>query len=176
MIIIYLSAIEDEKEKSKFMKLYDKYSGLMYYTARQLTNDESKVADIVHETFMHIINRLDIIRTENDNETAALIYKMTCYCGVDYLRKEKNILLLDDIQEFQEDIVRETTVVETVYIKEIMRIIKEMDEMYSVPLKLKVDGYKIEEIANLLGISKENVKVRIHRARKIVKDRLENVK
>ena len=89
MIAIYLSAITDEEEKSKFMMLYDKYAGLMYYTARQLTDDENKAADIVHETFIRIISKLDIIRTENGNETTALIYKMTRYCGIDYLRKEK---------------------------------------------------------------------------------------
>ncbi len=173
MIAIYLSAITDEEEKSKFMMLYDKYAGLMYYTARQLTDDENKAADIVHETFIRIISKLDIIRTENDNETTALIYKMTRYCGIDYLRKEKNMLLLDDVQTYEENTADDNVMVDTVYIKEIMKIIKEMDEMYSVPLQLKADGYKTDEIAALLGISKENVKVRIHRARKIVKERLE---
>ena len=63
--------------------------------------------------------------------------------------------------------------VDTVYINDIMAIIADMDPMYGIPLQLKTEGYTISEIASFLGITAENVKVRIHRARKILKDKLE---
>ena len=44
---------------------------------------------------------------------------------------------------------------------------------YKTPLLLKVQGYKVSEIADFLNISPENVKVRLHRARKIILSGLE---
>lgn len=48
-----------------------------------------------------------------------------------------------------------------------------MNENYKTPLLLKVQGYKVSEIADFLNISPENVKVRLHRARKIILTGLE---
>ena len=160
------------EKNNKFRKLYDKYVGFVYYTARQFTGEQSEAEDIVQETFLKIFNKMDIIRTDTEYETTAFIYKITRYSSIDYLRKKSNTVFLDDLQR-EEEIAIDSTMVDVIYIKDIMKIINTMDDMYSVPLQLKIDGYKIDEIADLLGITKENVKIRIHRARKMIKDRLE---
>lgn len=36
MIMIYLSMIDIEEDKSKFIKIYDKYKNLMFYLAREI--------------------------------------------------------------------------------------------------------------------------------------------
>lgn len=174
MLIFYLSTIEDRTEKSRFRQIYDKYGGLMYYVAKQLTDSQQEAEDIVHETFLRIIDNLDIIRAENEEETKSLIYTMTRYCGIDYLRKNKKELLIDDLssEEIIDNEADADIMIDTVYIKDIMEIIRNMDEMYSTPLQMKIDGYTTNEIASFLGITAENVKVRIHRARKILKERL----
>lgn len=52
-------------------------------------------------------------------------------------------------------------------------LVQSMDEKYKTPLLLKVQGYKVSEIADFLNISPGNVKVRLHRARKIILTGLE---
>lgn len=172
MIELNLPGESELDSKDKIRDLYKKYAGLIYYTATQLTDDKNEAEDILQETFVRIISKIDIIRTDNDREVAAFIYKVTRFCGIDYLRKKKNVLLLDDIPR-QDNFSDGEMLVDAVYIKEVAEIIRNMDEMYSVPLQLKADGYRIEEIAQLLGLTPENVKVRIHRGRKMIKDRLE---
>lgn len=49
----------------------------------------------------------------------------------------------------------------------------QLDEIYQSPLKLRVQGYKISEIAELLDIEPGNVKVRLPRARNILLRELE---
>lgn len=176
MLLFYLSAIPDEKQKGRFRSLYDKYAGLMLYAAKQLTDDDKIAEDIVHETFLRIIDKIDIIRTETEDETTAFIYTLTRYCGVDYLRKNKMMPLADDdntLEYYTTAHDEEQRMIDAVYINDIVEIIEKMDEKYSMPLQLKVNGYKISEIAQLLNISEETVKVRIHRARKMIIERLE---
>ena len=174
MLLVYLSAIEDSQKKSRFKLFYEKYSGLIYYAAGKVTENPTEREDIVHETFLRIISQFDTIRTENEKETISLVYTITKYCGVDYLRKNRKELLIDDLP--QEEIAWEESdadfMIDKVYISDIVKAITEMNPMYSIPLQLKTDGYTIEEIAVFLGISQQNVKVRIHRARKMLKREL----
>ena len=174
MLLVYLSAIEDSQKKSSFKLFYEKYSGLIYYAAGKVTENPTEREDIVHETFLRIISQFDTIRTENEKETISLVYTITKYCSIDYLRKNRKELLLDDLP--QDEIPLEEAdadfMIDKVYINDIVKAIAKMDTMYSIPLQLKTDGYTIEEIAAFLGISQQNTKVRIHRARKILKREL----
>ena len=63
--------------------------------------------------------------------------------------------------------------IDKMYINNIMDAIEKMDPMYAIPLQLKTDGYTLAEIASFLDITQQNAKVRIHRARKILKQELE---
>ena len=51
-------------------------------------------------------------------------------------------------------------------LQEAIERVKELSDDYRTPLELKVQGYKIEEIARFMNVSQQVVKVRIHRARK----------
>ena len=175
MLLIYLSAIEDRREKSRFRLFYEKYIGLIYYTARQLTDNPTEIEDIVHETFLRIISQFSSVRTENEKETISLVYTITKYCAIDYLRKNRRELYLEELPK-DEILVQETDedfMIDKMYINNIMDAIEKMDPMYAIPLQLKTDGYTLAEIASFLDITQQNAKVRIHRARKILKQELE---
>ena len=47
---------------------------------------------------------------------------------------------------------------------------KQMDDKYRDPLDLRMMGYSIQEIAEILEITPQNAKVRLHRARQILKE------
>lgn len=175
MLLIYLSAIEDRREKSRFRLFYEKYAGLVYYTARQLTDNPTEIEDIVHETFLRLISQFASVRTENEKETISLVYTITKYCAIDYLRKNRRELYLEELPK-DEILAQETDedfMIDKMYINNIMDAIEKMDPMYAVPLQLKTDGYILKEIAAFLDITEENAKVRIHRARKMLKKELE---
>ena len=45
---------------------------------------------------------------------------------------------------------------------------KQMDDKYRDPLDLRMMGYSIQEIAEILEITPQNAKVRLHRARQMI--------
>ena len=56
--------------------------------------------------------------------------------------------------------------------KEITTAIHELPEIFKTPFQLYFDGYKYQEIADILSEPLGTVKSRIHFARKLLKDRL----
>jgi len=57
-------------------------------------------------------------------------------------------------------------------VKEINEAIHQLPEIFKTPFTLYFDGYKYQEIADVLGEPLGTVKSRIHFARKLLKDRL----
>ena len=57
-------------------------------------------------------------------------------------------------------------------VKEINEAIHQLPEIFKTPFMLYFDGYKYQEIADVLGEPLGTVKSRIHFARKLLKDRL----
>jgi RNA polymerase sigma-70 factor (ECF subfamily) len=56
--------------------------------------------------------------------------------------------------------------------KEISEAIYQLPEIFKVPFQLYFDGYKYQEIADVLAEPLGTVKSRIHFARKLLKERL----
>jgi RNA polymerase sigma factor (sigma-70 family) len=56
--------------------------------------------------------------------------------------------------------------------KEINEAIHQLPEIFKVPFRLYFDGYKYQEIADVLAEPLGTVKSRIHFARKLLKERL----
>lgn len=175
MILVYLSMIETQEDKDKFQKIYDQYNGLIKHVARKLTNDEQNVEDIVQETFLRIVKSIKVLRYENDKEFRSLIGIMTKHCGYRYLSKNKNIITMDSeeyIDYTNDNIDFEKVVIDKLYLDHIIEMIDSLDMKYQSALRLSVKGYKSEEIAAILDISPENVRIRVHRAKKIILERI----
>lgn len=57
----YLTMIDSEEDKSKFEKLYLTYRQTMFYVANRIIKDEYIAEDIVHQSFLRLINHLTFI-------------------------------------------------------------------------------------------------------------------
>lgn len=68
----------------------------------------------------------------------------------------------------------ETIAIDALSFEELIAMVSQMDDRYRAPLELKLQGYQVKEIATILNITQENVKVRIFRARKMILDKLES--
>lgn len=53
-MLIYLSLIDGEEDKSKFEQLYLSYRHLMHHVALGILKDHHKAEDAVHEAFIRI--------------------------------------------------------------------------------------------------------------------------
>lgn len=162
---------------SKFEHIYTKYRGLMFYTAKGVLQDSYLAEDAVHETFLDIIRIIDSIRANNEKELSQFLRVLTHHKAVDMVRKctrqKKSDTEIEDLDLSKSDVNVETIVLDKIDYENMLLLVQSMDEKYKTPLLLKVQGYKVSEIADFLNISPGNVKVRLHRARKIILTGLE---
>ncbi len=176
MLSFYLSMIESEEDKSKFRLIYENYRLLIYHEAHKLTDDKFMVEDIAQETFLKIIKSIKKLRYDNEKEFAGLVGIMTRNCGLNLLRSNNKYYYPEEMprqEDETESTDREKVVIDHMTLQDVMRIIEKMDPRYSEPLRLKVHGYSSDEIGELLGISPQNARIRIHRAKKIIAEKLE---
>ena len=110
-------------------------------------------------------------------ETDHIHLDLTHHKAVDMVRKctrqKKSDTEIEDLDLSKSDVNVETIVLDKIDYENMLLLVQSMDEKYKTPLLLKVQGYKVSEIADFLNISPGNVKVRLHRARKIILTGLE---
>jgi RNA polymerase sigma-70 factor (ECF subfamily) len=169
MLLFVLESLPP-KYKSKVEKLYYDYRNDMLYTALAIVKDHSQAEDIVQLAFIRIIKHIGRISSIPADEVKGYVIYIVKNLSLDYLRKQKkdNTISYESI-EFTVDDGRplENIAMLDLDLNTVKEKLREMDEKYSLPLILK---YTLEfshaEIADLLDISVENVKVRCHRGRK----------
>ncbi len=169
MLFFVLDALPP-KYRSKVEKLYHEYRSDMLYTAVAIVKDYSHAEDIVQHAFIRIIKHIGKINALPGSEVKGYIIYIVRNLSFDFLRKQKNSKTVSyETMEYSpaggetlENIAMLDFELSTVKQK-----LMEMDDKYSLPLILK---YTLEfshaEIADLLDISIENVKIRCHRGRK----------
>lgn len=178
MLTFYLSLLETDEQRNKFEQIYAEYTGLMYHVSLGIIKDPHLAEDCVHETFLRIIRTIDEVRVDNRKELKQYLLLLTRHCTIDHIRKldrerpETDNMLEQHINTTSpdpEDIVLNAQVFERA-----VQAIQSLSDLYRVPLTLKLQGYRIKEIAVLLAVTENAVKQRIHRARTRVQAALED--
>ena len=174
MLMFYLAMLDTPEQKSKFQMIYENYTGQILQTAHSLARNYMDAEDIAQDVFLKIINNIDTIQTENPLRLRALIIQMTKFASIDLLRKKKHKENpIDSINDWEQFPAVTTDIEECVFSHELINMavnfVSQMDEKYRAPLTLAVLGYRIKEIASLLGMSEANTKVRISRARHMLR-------
>lgn len=178
MLAIYLSLLETEAQRDKFEWLYQRYAGLLYQVAFSVVKEHFLAEDVVHETFLILIRMIDEVRTDDPKETAKFLKVIAHNKAIDTLRKlDKMQPWSNDALEYQAE--ERQTDPESVAINEesferLVNCVKSMDELYRAPLELRMQGYKITQIAKFLEMNPQTVKVRLYRARKMLLQQLED--
>ncbi len=163
-----------------FATLHNRYEQkIRHYLERLVGEEESK--DLTQEVFIRVNESLKTFRGEAMPST--WIYKIATNAALDRMRKNKRsrmLLPLDEGGE-REDMnvwtgeIRATD--QHVIRKEmndcIRNIVSGLPETYRVVIVLSdIEGFKNEEMAQILGLSLETVKMRLHRARAKLKEEL----
>jgi RNA polymerase sigma-70 factor (ECF subfamily) len=94
----------------------------------------------------------------------------------DYRRKAKQKTILDSTPNEYLINLKQATVtndaISSLRLKEIRKAINELPEIFKTPFLLYFEGYRYNEIAELLNEPLGTIKSRIHFARKLLKDQI----
>ena len=76
LLMLYLSALSDRTQETRFSRMYDRHSGLLEKAAaRAFPEDDQGAKDALQETWMYVASRMH--RLQFDNESKERIYLLT---------------------------------------------------------------------------------------------------
>ncbi len=152
----------------------------LYRLALRITLNSQDAEDIVQETLIKIWNRRE--NWDKIESLEAYSLKICRNFALDHLRKKKQDVLTIEAAEKNgtaETIgTSETTdqILQRDKIRMVQNLINSLPEKQKTVLQLRdFEGKSYKEIALILGISEEQVKVNIFRARQTIKSKYEQI-
>ncbi|MBI5929655.1 MAG: sigma-70 family RNA polymerase sigma factor [Chloroflexi bacterium] len=167
-----------------FQKIYDLFHAkILRYLLRMV--GEADAEDLTQEVFVKVNHGLKDFRGES--QLATWIYRIATNTAIDRLRSQpgNHIDMIDlsgDLVEVEDKDVwtgEKTLSVEQQLVRQQMNdcirdFISRLPEPYRTVLVLsELEGIKNQEIADILGITLDTVKIRLHRARTKLRAELE---
>ena len=167
MIGFYLTLIDNNDDKDKFEQLYLTYRQDMYKTAYSILKNSADAEDVVHESFMIILKKLNnIVEIRCPKTRAYLIIIAKNLALKKYSDVKKHISDDIDNMELSDDINIEENIIQVLEIEKLKKLLLKLPDDYYNILYLEYHmGLNISEIAESLDITYENAKKRLQRAK-----------
>jgi len=170
-----------------FEELVRRHEQWLYSLAYRLLRHRQDAEDVVQNTFLRALERLSSL--QEASAFPAWLKRMATNCALDTLRRKSKALSLEEATEEND----EGVIPHPEYIadwrgdprrlyeqKELRRMLAEaiatLEEKYRLVFVLRdLEGVSTQEVAEVLGISEANVKVRLLRARLYLRERLTRI-
>ncbi len=164
-------------EVSAFEELVDRYKKSVFAIIYRMTGQYQEAEDIAQEVFVTVYQKL--YQFDSSKKFAPWIHRIAINTCISSLRKNNKVILLNFDETFtnqseSEPVYKygdpESTLERNELRADIRAALLELPESYQSVLILR---YQLDltnhEIAETLGVSKENVEVKVHRARKALR-------
>jgi RNA polymerase sigma-70 factor, ECF subfamily len=168
-----------------FTELVEHHSGTVYNLALRLTNNPQEAEEVMQETFISAFRSLD--RFEGRSQLSTWLYRIAYNAALMRLRKREPITTsIDEPVVNEEGEVLPRQLVdwgalpdEIVLSGELRAVLDQavaaLPESLRVVFVLRdIEGLSTAEAAETLNLSETNVKVRLHRARLAMREKLSN--
>ena len=172
-------------KKELFNQLVQRYERALYNFGLKMCGDPRDAEDVIQETFLNVFRYIDDFRHETKFKN--WLYRIATSTCIKKRRKSKfaperelsieEFLPQDEAMVDQEPPTWATMPLEQVLNEELNRTLKkaivEIPENYRVVLVLRdIEGFNTEESAQILNLTPANIKVRLHRARLFLREKL----
>ena len=165
--MLLLFTFASEHERDKFEYIFQKYNKLMLHKAYGILKDYSLAEDAASEAFIRIYKNIHKIDDPTDNRAIAFIVTIVKNVALTMLKKEQEHSAQEYDYELQDSFDLEEHTISQLGSEYIYQMLDEIgEEMKSVFLLKYAYDLSHKEIGRLLGISENNVTVRLHRAKK----------
>jgi RNA polymerase sigma-70 factor (ECF subfamily) len=161
---------------------FEAWADRLYSLSLRLTGDPAAAEDVVQEAFVKLMAGAD--RIEGRSRLATWLYRVAYNASMDRLREQKKLAPVPPDEDDEAALPMPTTLAEFGRSPEAMLRDAEMrhaldEAIQSLPPSLRaafllrdVEGLTTAEAAEALGLTETNLKVRLHRARLLLRERL----
>ena len=165
----YISLVK-EGDKNAFVALVDRYKDMVFTLSLKMLKDRQEAEEVSQDSFLKVYKSLD--RYKGESKFSTWIYKVAFNTCLDRIKKNKRLQALANISEIDK---QETTPLinglDLIEEKERKQLIQDcMQELEGEDGFLLTLYYfeeqSLEEIAKIIGITSNNVKIRLYRSRK----------
>lgn len=176
MLALYMSFIDDEKNKPKFEIIYYTYREKMLLMADSVLHNRQDAEDAVHDTFIKIARNMKSIGEPESNKTLSYVLKATKNTAINLHNKNKsndNRIYFDTIDDISDHEFLDKLDISENYNKVVQAILKLDDKYKDVMFYHFVQEMKVSEVADLLGRKKSTVKQQLVRGKKLLLETLD---
>lgn len=129
--------------------------------------NRDQAADLSQEVFIQVWNHLDGFRSQSSHKT--WVYRITVNSCLGFLKKSKREAVLQDPDHTMLDQAREEQDYSQNILDELYRAMGKLDDLDRLIISMLLDELPYGEMAEVLGISSSNLRVKIHRVKKKLK-------
>lgn len=161
-------------ERKAQYELYQLYKDQVFNIAYRMANSQQDAEDITQMAFVRVFKKIDSFR--GDSAFSSWVYRLTMNVCINYFRKEKKKkdLFLNEMSELANLKTHKTNEQPPKMKPFLEKAIRALPAGYRMIFVLyDVEGYKHEEIAQMMNISIGTSKSQLHKARKELRLSLE---
>lgn len=180
--LVWINAAKDGNQKA-FTMLMEKYQKSTYFVILKIIKSPEDTEDLVIETFSKAFDNID--KYSDSYAFSTWLYKIASNSSIDFLRKKsiakvsleiEGKTILDNLS-FSSDSNPESDLIKSQRVSKMKDVVNSMDEIFSRVISLRYfKEYSYEEISEELNIPVTTIKVQLHRAKKILLEKILNDK
>jgi RNA polymerase sigma-70 factor (ECF subfamily) len=161
----------DEKPLPSFEQLAAELSGPLFGYLRKMLGNGADADDLLQETLMRIARSLPTL--EKSAAVKSWAFRIASNLAIDHIRRNKRASLVEFTEEHDPDDQEEDRLVLDEMNSCVREVIDGLPPDYRAAIVLfNLEGKSVSETAEILGTSIGAAKVRIHRAKKRLKEAL----
>ena len=161
----------EELQENRIAALFDNYRRLLFFIASKQIHNPADCEEIVQETFVRAIEKIDLLETLTENQQVAYLSRITENLAYDHLRRKqtgKDISLTED--EWLRLPGVAASLDETLQSLESADRVRYMLDQLSPTDRILITGryllgYTVKELSRQLNCSSRTLSVKLHRAK-----------
>ncbi|MCD8510916.1 MAG: RNA polymerase sigma factor [Bacillus sp. (in: Bacteria)] len=164
---------EKNSRDEELEEWYNLYSDAIFKYICVMTRDYQQAEDLTHETFIKAYNGYETF--QHEAETKTWLFRIAHNVTIDFHRKRKPLRIIESFLQNKKDSnpLPEETLQMKEEAKELYKALGQLKPAYREVIVLrKIKGFTVKEASEILGWSENKVKVTLHRAIPILKDKL----
>jgi RNA polymerase sigma-70 factor (ECF subfamily) len=155
-------------------ELFRQYKDTLYFTSLKYCRNQADAEDNLHDAFITIFQKIKTFKHKGSFE--GWMKRITIYKAIDKYKTQKpiNIEINNNLLEGNIEAEIETEAETAITLDQLLQLIQELPDQYRIVFNLyQIDGFSHKEIATLLSISEGTSKSNFHRAKLILRDKIE---
>lgn len=153
-VIFYFMEMHGNEQEKELKALFDAYYQALCVFATAYVNDDALAADIVQETFVKLWERQ--ANFDNRYQIKSFLYITVRNSCLNAIRDEKRTM--EELEALQSEAYFTQTLIEEEAYRIFYQAVESLPPQTRIVIDLSLDGLKIAEIAERMGIAESSVR------------------